>query len=131
MVEVLIATGILITAATAIPQLFAAATRANLEAGAITWATTLAAQKLEELKARSSLETVAGESIDYLDRQGQLDPSSSSLRAYTRRWWIEPLPSAPDRTLVVSVTVSRYREDDHLTVRETVRLVTLHTRTAP
>ena len=119
------------TAAASIPHLFTAATRANVEAGALTWATTLAAQKLEELKARSSLETVAGESIDYLDRQGQLDPSGSSPRAYARRWWIEPLPSAPDGTLVVSVAVSRYREDDDLTARETVRLVTLHTRTAP
>ena len=45
--EVLIATGILITAAAALPQLFTAATRANVEAGAITWATTLAAQKLD------------------------------------------------------------------------------------
>ena len=119
------------TAAASIPHLFTAATRANVEAGAVTWATTLAAQKLEELKARSSLDTVAGESIDYLDRRGQLDPSDSSPRAYTRRWWIEPLPSAPDRTLVVSVAVSRYREDDDLTARETVRLVTLHTRAAP
>ena len=131
LVEVLIAIGILITAAAAIPHLFTAATRANVEAGAVTWATTLAAQKLEELQARSSLETVAGESIDYLNRQGQLDSSGASPRAYTRRWWIEPLPAAPDRTLVVSVAVSRYREDDDLAARDTVRIVTLHTRAVP
>ena len=128
LVEVLIAIGILMTAAAAIPQLFTAATRANVEAGATTWATTLAAQKLEELEARSSLEAAAGESIDYLDQWGELDAPGSPPRAYARRWWIEPLPSAPDRTLVLSVAVSRYREGDD-TPRDTVGLVTLHTRT--
>jgi type II secretory pathway pseudopilin PulG len=131
LVEVLIAIGILTTAAAAIPQVFTAAVRANVEASAVTWATTLAAQKLEELNARSSLDAVAGESIDYLDRQGQLDPSGLSPRAYTRRWWIEPLPVAPDRTLVVSVAVSRYREGDDRPARDSVQLVTLHTRAVP
>jgi len=129
LVEVLVAIGILITVAAAIPQLFTAATRANAEAGVVTWATTLAAQKIEELKGRP-LEAVAGESIDYLDRQGRLDTPGSLPRAYTRRWWIEPLPSASGRTLVVSVAVSRYREGDGAAPpRDTVRLVTLHTRT--
>ena len=84
LVEVLIATGILITAAAAIPQLFTAATRANVEAGAITWATTLAAQKLEELEAQSSLDAVGDESIDYLDssrRVGHSRFASAGLQA--------------------------------------------------
>jgi len=130
LVEVLIATGILITAAAAIPQLFMAATRANVEAGAITWATTLAAQKLEELEAQSSLDAIGDESVDYLDSSGALDVPGSPPPAYRRRWWIEPLPWAPEGTLVLGVAVSRYREGDDATP-ETVELVTLRPRTVP
>ena len=130
LVEVLIATGILITAAAAVPQLFTAATRANVEAGAITWATTLAAQKLEELDAQSSLDAVGDESVDYLDSSGALDVSGSPPPAYRRRWWIEPLPWAPEGTLVLGVAVSRYREGDDA-APETVELVTLRPRTVP
>jgi len=129
-VEVLIATGILITAAAALPQLFTAAIRANVEAGAITWATTLAAQKLEELEAQSSLDAIGGESIDYLDSRGLLDTPGSPPRAYRRRWWVEPLPGATEGTHVLGVAVSRYREGDSATP-DTVRLVTLRTRTGP
>ena len=130
LVEVLIATGILITAAAAVPQLFTAATRANVEAGAITWATTLAAQKLEELEAQSSLDAVGDESVDYLDSSGALDVPGSPPPAYRRRWWIEPLPWAPEGTLVLGVAVSRYREGDDA-APETVELVTLRPRTVP
>ncbi len=70
LVEVLVATGILVTVAAAVPQLFTAATRANAQAGAVTWATTLAAQKLEELRSRPDLEAVVGESVDFLDQRG-------------------------------------------------------------
>jgi len=129
-VEVLIAIGILITAAATIPQLFAAATRANVEAGAITWATTLAAQKLEELEAQSSLDATGDESVDYLDSSGALDAPGLPARAYKRRWWIEPLSWAPEGTLVLSVAVSRYREGDAV-VPDSARLVTLRTRTVP
>ena len=128
--EVLIATGILITAAAAIPQLFMAATQANVEAGAITWATTLAAQKLEELEAQSSPDGVGGESIDYLDSGGALDTPGSPPRAYRRRWWIEPLPGATEGTHVLGVAVSRYREGESATP-DTALLVTLRTRTGP
>ena len=127
--EVLIAVAILITVAAAIPQLFAAAARANVEAGTITWATTLAAQKLEELEAQTSLDATASESIDYLDARGAFD-APGSPRAYRRRWWIEPLSWAPGGPLVLGVAVSRYREGDDATP-ETVRLVTLRARTAP
>ena len=127
--EVLIAIAILITAAAAIPQLFAAAARANVEAGTITWATTVAAQKLEELESQSSLDATGGEFIDYLDARGAMD-SPGSPRAFRRRWWIEPLPWAPGGPLVLGVAVSRYREGDDASA-ETVRLVTLRARTAP
>jgi hypothetical protein len=109
--------------------LFTAAARANVEAGTITWATTLAVQKLEELAAQSSLDTTGGEFVDYLDARGTLDDPGWP-QIYRRRWWIEPLPWAPDGPLVLGVAVSRYREGDDATP-EAVRLVTLRARTAP
>ena len=127
LVEVLIATAILITAAAAVPPLFAAAARANVDAGTITWATTLAVQKLEELETQSSLDATGGASTDYLDAHGVDD---GSPQVYRRRWWIEPLSWAPDGPLVLGVAVSRYREGDDATP-EAVRLVTLRARTAP
>ena len=127
--EVLIAIGIFITAAAAIPQLFAAAARANVEAGTITWATMVAAQKLEELEARSPLDATGVEFIDYLDARGAME-APGSPRAFRRRWWIEPLSWAPGGPIVLGVAVSRYREGDDTTA-ETVWLVTLRARTAP
>lgn len=138
LVEVLIAIGIFATAAAAIPQLFTAAVRANAEAGAVTWATTLAAQKVEELRATAPLEAVVGESIDLVDQGGsRVAGPGSAPPAYTRRWWVEPLPSAPADTFVISVAVARFREGDDLVSheavaqRDLVRVVTLQTETVP
>ena len=131
LVEVLVAIGIFMTTAASIPQLFTAATRANTDAGAVTWATRLAAQKIEELTAQPTLDAVE-ESIDYLDRGGQLAPLESSTPAYERRWSVEPVPSAVAGTLVVNVVVSRYRAGGTAAdPRDTVRLATVYTRTVP
>ncbi len=135
--EVLIATGLLATVVASLPHLFAVATRANLDAGDTTWATVLAAQKLEELRAEPFPEPLVDRSADYLDSGGnRLDAPGSARRAYTRRWWIEPLPSAPGTTVVITVVVSRYRrgDEDALDVawrRGAAHLVTLRTRKAP
>ncbi|MBI2828254.1 MAG: hypothetical protein HYX77_03135 [Acidobacteria bacterium] len=138
LVEVLIATGLLATAIAWLPYLFAVATRANLDAGDTTWATVLAAQKIEELRAGPFPESLAAQSVDYLDSGGNpLDGFGSTQRAYTRRWWIEPLPSAPDSTIAITVVVSRYRRSDESTHgaavrgRDAARLVTLRTRKVP
>lgn len=138
LVEVLIATGLLATAIAWLPYLFAVATRANLDAGDTTWATVLAAQKIEELRAGPFPESLVAQSVDYLDSGGNpLDGFVSTRRAYTRRWWIEPLPSAPDSTIAITVVVSRYRRSDESTrdaavrPRDAARLVTLRTRKAP
>ena len=53
LVEVLIATGILATALVTLAQLFAIATRSNYNARNVNYATVLAEQKLEELRALS------------------------------------------------------------------------------
>ncbi len=139
LVEVLIATGLLVTAIVSIAHLFALATRANLDAGDMTWATVLAAQKIEELRAEPFPERPVDQSIEYLDAFGdRLDATASAGgRAYTRRWWIEPLPSASDDTMAITVVVSRYRLGDDDTpdaggrMGSAARVVTLRTRRAP
>ena len=111
-------------------QLFALATRTNQNAGDTTWATILAAQKIEELRAGPFPGPFTEQSVDYLDAQGnRLDDSGSARRAYTRRWWVEPFPVAPDDTIAITVAVSRYRGGGD--ARGAVRLATLRTRKAP
>ena len=138
LVEVLIATGLLATVIASLPHLFAVAIRANLDAGDTTWATVLAARKIEELRAEPFPEPFVDRSVDHLDSGGhRLDDPGSTRWAYTRRWWIEPLSSAPGNTDVITVVVSRYRSGDgdafdaEVHGRAAVRLVTLRTRKAP
>ena len=129
--EVLIAIGLLATAIASLAHLFAVATRANLDAGDTTWATVLAAQKIEELRAEPFPEPFTGQFVDYLDAGGiRLGDPGADGRAYTRRWWIEPLAFAPDNTIAITVVVSRYRgvEEDGY---DAARLVTLRTRKGP
>ncbi len=137
LVEVLIAACLLATVVASLPHLFVAAARANRDAGDVTWATVLAAQKLEDLRTEILPAPLSDQSVDYLDSAGRsLEDLGSREPAYTRRWWIEPLPSAPDSTIVITVTVSRYRRADEDTSgpaaqpREAARLVTLRTRLA-
>ena len=137
LVEVLVAIGLLATAIVSLAHLFAAATRANREAGDTTWATVLAAQKIEELRSEPFSEPLTAQSVDYVDVEGnRLDDPGSTRRAYTRRWWVEPLPSAPDDTVSITVVVSQYRgagdtPDAAVGPWDAVRLVTLRTRKAP
>ncbi len=138
LVEVLIAIGLLATAVASLAHLFTLATRANLDAGDTTWATVLAAQKIEELRAGPFPERPVDLSVEYLDPSGAaLDATASAgRRAYTRRWWIAPLPSASD-TVAVTVVVSRYRRGDGSLpdsggrLGSAARVVTLRTRRAP
>lgn len=127
--EVLISIGIFLVALAAIPHLFLAAARANVHAGDATWATALAAQKIEELVGFAEPAVTGGELTDYVDQSGA-SSDVPAAGAFVRRWSVEPLAAAPDRTLVLSVAVSRYRAAGRAT-RESARLVTLHTRTAP
>ena len=132
LVEVLIAVGIFITTAAFAPQLFSGALRANVDAGAITWATTLAAQKIEELAAQPLLDPTGDESVDYLDRRGQPVLDEEVPRAYTRRWRVDPAPLAGVGTVAIRVEVAPHTEDETASaLRGTVRLATLHMRTAP
>ena len=112
LVEVLVATALLMTAVVSLAQLFVLSTRANAAAGEMTEATILAAQKVEELRAAPVPNILGSQSIDYVDARGVRLGSSPShgRRAYARRWQIESsVVSAVAVTIVVTVVVSRYR----------------------
>ena len=149
LVEVLVATGLLITSVMSLAQLFVLATRANAAAGEMTEATLLAAQKIEELRAAPFPSVLGSQSVDYLDSRGERLGSADSdgRRAYMRRWWIESLRasaagSTTASTVAVTVVVSRYRLGDRDTPgsgdppgeralpQEIARVVTLRTQRA-
>ncbi len=139
LVEVLIAMGLFVTAVASLASLFALATRANIDAGDVTWATVLAAQKIEELRAAPFPDRPVDRWVEYLDSRGdRLDATTSAGgRAYTRRWWIEPLSTASGDTMAITVVVSPYRSGDDggrgspNRPEGIARIVTLRTRRAP
>jgi type II secretory pathway component PulJ len=123
LIEVLVAAGLLVGSLAALAFVFVFATRANADAQYATYATVLAMQKMEEMRAASVPMIV--DAVDYADMRGTvLAGQSDPPRAvYERRWTIEPLLMAPD-ALVIVVTVGlvrRYRAQ-HATQ---VRLITL------
>jgi type II secretory pathway pseudopilin PulG len=141
LVEVLVATGLLMTAVASLAPLFVMATRANAAAGDMTTVTILAAQKVEELRAAPFLDGSGPGSVDVLDARGQAleDAVPTGAPAYLRHWQIDN--RAPG-TLGVTVVVSTYRagagrtssignlSDEEGLPREIVRIVTLRTRGA-
>jgi type II secretory pathway pseudopilin PulG len=120
LVEVLVATGLLIAGIAAVLQLFVIATHAILDARDTTYATVLAAQKLEELRAAPF--PSPDEATEYLSARGArlLDRTEA---VYERRWIVAPLPAQPADTVVLTVRVWR-RGVTH----PAVRLTTVRTR---
>jgi hypothetical protein len=112
LVEVLLASTILIVALLSLAQLLSLATAANAAARRATFATVLAAEKLEEFHTLpwESLRRQAGESIEYLDRSGR-PVESAAAATYSRRWLIDPLPEDPNNSLVIQVIVGGRREE--------------------
>jgi hypothetical protein len=106
-VEVVVATTILMVVWLAIARIVTISAAANANARAVTLATLLAVEKLEELHALpfddpafatsppGSLATNVGGYYDAPDAR------------YVRRWSIEPLPAHPDSALAIRVTVVR------------------------
>ena len=124
LLELLVASTILIVALLSLAQLLALATAANASAGRATYAAVLAAEQLEYFRSLTweSLRAQAGESIDDLDRSGKpLAPGSPG--AYRRRSLVDPLPADPDNARVIQVIVTSRGE--------TARVVTIRTRTVP
>ena len=105
LIEVLVVACLLAGAMTGVAHVFVIAARATVDAERATYATVLAAQKMEELRA-TPLSAVVTESFDYADVRGALviEGAGSPRAAYERRWSVEPLPGAPD-LLAVTVTV--------------------------
>jgi prepilin-type N-terminal cleavage/methylation domain-containing protein len=125
LLELLVASTLLAVGLLALAQLLALASTANAAAGRATYATALAADKLEELRALTweSLQRQAGESADRLDGAGRPREGAFGAAAYTRRWVIDPLPADPHNTFVIQVIVSSRRDD--------ARVVSVRTRRAP
>jgi hypothetical protein len=135
LVEVLIAGCLLAIVCVSLPPAFAAAVRANLAAGDATWTVILAVQKVEELRSQPFPEPGVEESRDLLDAQGRPVEGWRPAPAYVRTWRTEPLPAAPDQTILITVTVSPYRysagDGGDVVPPGATRLVTLRTRKAP
>jgi Tfp pilus assembly protein PilV len=129
LIEVLVAAGLLVGSLAALAFVFVFATRANADAQYATYATVLAMQKMEELRAASLPQVV--DAVDYADMRGtvlsgQSDPPQA---VYERRWTVEPLVTAPDAlVIVVTVTLARRHRAQHATQ---VRLITLRAVPAP
>ncbi len=130
MIEVLVAAGLLVGSLAALAFVFVFATRANANAQHATYATVLAMQKMEELRAAGAAIQIA-DALDYADIRGTvlIGQSDSPQAVYERRWTVEPLLTAPD-ALVIVVTVRlarRHRAQD----ATQVRLITLRAVPAP
>lgn len=113
LVEVLVASSLLVTGVAALVHLFVIASRATVEARDTTVAAILAAQKMEELRSAAFPGGPAGEAVEYLS-------------GFVRRSTIEPLPSDPVNAVVITVDVSRPSGP-----RVASRLITIRAREAP
>lgn len=121
LIEVVIATGVLVTGVAAVLQLFIVATRATVDARDATYATVLALQKIEELRAAPFPEP--GGATEHLSARGTLIVEGAGGALYDRRWTVAPLPAQPADTVVITVRVSRRG-----LAGRAVRLMTIRTR---
>jgi Tfp pilus assembly protein PilV len=105
LIEVLIATLVLISGVFAMAQLFLVAAATNAAARQTTVAATLAAQKVEQIL--STKVAAAAESVEHLDGSGRIlsrADAPPSEAVYTRRWSIE---SVTADSLMIRVRVGR------------------------
>jgi Tfp pilus assembly protein PilV len=92
LIEVLVATLVLVSGVLGVAQLFLTAAATNAASRDTTITATLAAQKVEQLLSSDLSEATA--LVDHIDRSGRvLGTGESPPRdaVYTRRWSIEPL----------------------------------------
>jgi prepilin-type N-terminal cleavage/methylation domain-containing protein len=152
LLEVLVATSLVLVALTGLAPLVAFAIQANARARSSTFAVLLAQQKMEELVAALSEEEAhgAGPNVspagaldrntpgycDYLNRNGQplgggTTPPAGA--AYLRRWSVDALPMYPDSARVLHVVATRSRGTADLAadvtrLPDTARLIAVRTR---
>ncbi|MBI3046960.1 MAG: hypothetical protein HYY76_01490 [Acidobacteria bacterium] len=117
----MIATGLLAGGVAALLQLFLVAARATSDSRDATYATVLALQKIEELRA-APFDAVT-ETTEYLDARGTALAGGTRGALYERRWAVEPLPADPADAVAITVVVSRRGAPDRA-----VRLATIRTR---
>jgi prepilin-type N-terminal cleavage/methylation domain-containing protein len=112
LIEVLVATAIVLGGMAALAPLFVLSGDANRVAGGTSIALLAAQQKLEELRAApdenaspsSSLAADTAGYVDYLNAAGAPLSDSGGGAMFTRRWSVEPL-GAPVRSVVLRVLV--------------------------
>jgi Tfp pilus assembly protein PilV len=122
LLEVLVATTIVIVGIAALAQLVAFAGHANLRGKQTTIAVALAQDKIEELLPDSAFgqdssppdtldSNVAGY-CDFVDAAGRLlgaGPAAPAGSAYLRRWSVDPLPDSINHTSILQVLVADLR----------------------
>lgn len=135
LIEVLVATAVIVVGVASLAQLFVVSARANRTANATSTTLLLAEQKMEELLGEldprpsppGALLVNTPGYIDYLDQSGvalgfsSIAPSPGT--AYICRWSITPLPDGPATAIVVQVLVAPWPASAGLT-----RLVGVKTR---
>ena len=118
LVEVLVATTIVMVGVASLAQLSTLAAARNASAHAATMTLLLAEQKMEQLRAADAGLSPAGALssstvgwVDYLDGSGRLLGSVSTTppagAVYIRRWSVAPTPDNGGQTRVLQVVVAR------------------------
>lgn len=137
LIETLVATMLLVVAVVTLAQLFGIAARSNVASRHVTYATVLAAQKLEQLRALDLLEMGRAPAaalrvdtpgwVDYIDRSGRTmeEPIRPRRVAYIRRWSLAPADGG-ESVWITEVLVRPNTEGG--AVQEEVRLVTVRSR---
>jgi prepilin-type N-terminal cleavage/methylation domain-containing protein len=152
LLELLVATTLVVIGMTALAQLFGVAIQANARGRAMTVSVLFARQKLEEVVAAFAQQDQNGSTLgaspagsldrnttgfsDYLDRSGQSLGGGATVPSgaeYLRRWSVEPLPGYEDTARVLQVLTTHIRGAGDVTSDvtrwpETARLMTVRTR---
>jgi Tfp pilus assembly protein PilV len=140
LIETLVATGLLVIAVVTLAQLFGIAVRSNVASRDVTYATVLAVQKLEELRAIDTefidpsppmaLSADTPEWVDYVDRFGRTLEGENRPRktAYLRRWCIDRTDIDGAWMVQVRVVPASAEDGEDGLSAEEVRLVTVRSR---
>jgi type II secretory pathway pseudopilin PulG len=177
--EVAVATGMLAVVSLGVAQMFALATEKNLASKHQVSTTTMATQKMEQLRGltfaydatglglpvtdtttnlalctpdstgygldpspANALEQNTDGFVDYLDARGNCVGTGTTPVAgavYTRRWSIQPLPTNPNNTMVLTVLVTTTAKEMRRVITpggrtrmvEDAMLISVRTRKAP
>jgi Tfp pilus assembly protein PilV len=131
LIEVLVAMLVLISGIMGVAPLLLVAAAVNVAARDTTIATTLAAQKVEQLLSLDEL-VDAAESVDHVDAWGRVAGSGDSTppgAIYTRRWSVASLSQG---VVTIRVQVRRSnRGGRQRTMAGETHLMTIRTRTRP